>query len=799
MSTAARQASKRTAGARMRPLRLCLLLWVAVLAAAPTKANLALASSMPANAPSKADTPSRAQAAEPKPERVAQNRKRRRRRRRRRRNRRRRQQQKRQKRQRQDTGAKQEQNEADQEKADGEQSGDDGDESQGPVLDLSTLGEEDESAKQEILSGGEAEQTDDTSDSSGAGGGEFDFGGGSKLDGAVDFGGGEEGELEGFDLGEMEVASEQRERFEAAMELMTDQEYAQAALEFRYFVQDEAFEKFHDESEYQLAKALYKLELLHPALKRFRAILEAGASHERYRKSIEWLFFLSRKMADETPVLAELAQFRNVTFPEAYQNEYRYLLGKYLFQQAQQLEVGRLEEAQLKANMQSQAASFDFSQLNQQTAGDDEGGFDFGGAGGGDGGALDFGGEQSSEGFDFGTEGGFDFGESADVAEPDVPFREAAPSTAKEAIQQALDFVGKVGEDSKFYPEAKYLEGLLYYLRGGRENRSDGFKEHQKAIEAFQKVVRLLNPKAGRRLDPELREMAFLSLARIHYGYKQFNRSVYYYDRISRDSQNWLTALFEASWAYYRRGDFEKALGNLLTLHSPFFEREYFPESKIVKAIIYFEACRYEETRDIVDGFLGRYTEVMEEIERIAESEEDPEVLFERIARIRTAGASEDDTAARLVSLALQDPRIRTARQVVQQVENQLELWRGMDDEFTQSRLGGDIKKELEKLAIEKSAAAGEVTQEKFQRELYALKSLLAQALRIKIEVTRAERMAIKRRMQGEADQDALVAATPKIVVDDEHLYWPYEGEYWRDELGTYELDFSMCRRMATQ
>ena len=23
--------------------------------------------------------------------------------------------------------------------------------------------------------------------------------------------------------------------------------------------------------------------------------------------------------------------------------------------------------------------------------------------------------------------------------------------------------------------------------------------------------------------------------------------------------------------------------------------------------------------------------------------------------------------------------------------------------------------------------------------------------------------------------------------MNDERVYWPYEGEYWRDELGTYE------------
>ena len=30
-------------------------------------------------------------------------------------------------------------------------------------------------------------------------------------------------------------------------------------------------------------------------------------------------------------------------------------------------------------------------------------------------------------------------------------------------------------------------------------------------------------------------------------------------------------------------------------------------------------------------------------------------------------------------------------------------------------------------------------------------------------------------------------AQTHAMPVADDELYWPYEGEYWRDELGTYQ------------
>ena len=53
-------------------------------------------------------------------------------------------------------------------------------------------------------------------------------------------------------------------------------------------------------------------------------------------------------------------------------------------------------------------------------------------------------------------------------------------------------------------------------------------------------------------------------------------------------------------------------------------------------------------------------------------------------------------------------------------------------------------------------------------------------------------------RATATADPSAKLDTLKKIKirwgVKDTELMWPYFGEYWRDELGTYELDFSMCR-----
>ncbi len=665
-----------------------------------------------------------------------------------------------------------------------------------PVLDLSTVESDSEAAKEELLQDPSVAAEEE---------GGFDFGSesdvGAEGDSEISF---EEFEL---DTATMGGDTPEKARFDTAMEMMPDEEDDRAAMEFRFFLEDDKVSEFNDESQYQLAKALYKLGFLDASLERFRQILNTGPQHGRFRKSIEWLFFISRKMADEMPVLAELAKFRNVKFPKAYRNEFNFLMGKYLFLQANQFALNRQSAEQL-AQLKKGTEGFDFSELEAAVEGDggldlSGEGFDFGGGEGQSGGELDFGGGESSggDGMDFGAGGGesgggesggggFDFGAGGDASPgQEGVVRQELPTTEKEAIRLALDYIAQIEESSRYYPDGMYLNGVLNYLDGA----------DQAAVQAFQRVIRLLDPRTADRLDPNLREAGFLQLARIHYEYKQFDKSAYYFDQIDRDSENWLTSLYEASWAYYQRGDFEKALGNLLTLHSPFFEQEYFPESKLVKAIIYYEACRYGETREIVDDFLRRFTRVMKEIERVATSEDDPQALYDRISQLQSLEgmSDDDDVTARVVSLALSDPDIKVARNVVEQVRGQRGLYDEMIEDFRQSQLGIELQDELATLAVNRSKEAGEITRKTFERELYALKDLLGQAIRIKIEVTRSERDAIEQRMRGEEVNDAIVPAIAQTVVDDERLYWPYEGEYWRDELGNYELDFSMCRPIA--
>ena len=159
--------------------------------------------------------------------------------------------------------------------------------------------------------------------------------------------------------------------------------------------------------------------------------------------------------------------------------------------------------------------------------------------------------------------------------------------------------------------------GLVEYALG----------DQAKAVEAFKDVVRLTNPKKAEDADPLLRESAFLQLARIHYENRQNRYAIFYYGKMPWGGENWLEGLWEASYAHYRIADYEKTLGNLLTLQSPYFRDEYFPESWVLKSIVYYENCRYPEARKILQDFDVGYGKVFErarDLHRAARSSPSP-------------------------------------------------------------------------------------------------------------------------------------------------------------------------------
>jgi tetratricopeptide (TPR) repeat protein len=372
---------------------------------------------------------------------------------------------------------------------------------------------------------------------------------------------------------------------------------------------------------------------------------------------------------------------------------------------------------------------------------------------------------------------------------------------ADKSFNEVKRLVLLIPKTDVFYPRAKYLEGLAFFRFGNKAASASARRTDLNtlgAIDAMKEVVRVTRNTAG--LDAEqvaanqkLRELAFMQLGRTHYGMQQNRYALFYFNKVERGTSQWLESMFESSWANYRVGQYEQALGNLITLSSPFFREEYFPEAMILKAVIYYENCRYRESSLILQDFERTYLPVHDQLEIITKKQLDAAESYGVLADVQKKNkegqekSETDRILERILRLALTDQDLKKTNDSILELEGEMDAFSEKGDTFRYSEL---TKQLLEGLKTQRTALiekAGIMAKGKLETELAALKQLLANGLRIKFETVTKEKEFLEEQLKAGGQVSIVKKYRYSVAVADDQLYWPYEGEYWRDELGTYQ------------
>ena len=135
--------------------------------------------------------------------------------------------------------------------------------------------------------------------------------------------------------------------------------------------------------------------------------------------------------------------------------------------------------------------------------------------------------------------------------------------------------------------------------------------EQVPAVQSFQRILGAID-EGDVEVEDEarMRDLAYLSMARTYYSASvkldeqptrrrstqtRLSAAVKYWNKVDVASEYWLDALFEESWAYFMAGDYSHALGNIHTIEAPYFPHSYYPEADVLKAVIYFANCQYDD------------------------------------------------------------------------------------------------------------------------------------------------------------------------------------------------------------
>jgi hypothetical protein len=310
-------------------------------------------------------------------------------------------------------------------------------------------------------------------------------------------------------------------------------------------------------------------------------------------------------------------------------------------------------------------------------------------------------------------------------------------------------------------------------------------------------AVTALAVSRGDAAAAERREKAYLQLARLAYQRGDDALATTLYDRVGRGAPQWLDALFEASWAHFRRGEDERALGNLLTLHAPFFQERFFPESFILKALVLYENCRYADARAALADFQRRYQPLHDGLAQALPQIPTPQGAAELLARgpvgvQQTIPAAAREEVARLE----QGSDLRGALAAAAQLAQEIDSIDRRPDPFRASPLVARVAPLARLARARLLETAGRRLIARLDHERATLRELLGQSLRLSYEIAGREKEL------ATSGPDAALSAQPHRdppqVGDDEEL-WPFQGEYWRDELGSYRYQLGRrCKRPRT-
>jgi hypothetical protein len=368
---------------------------------------------------------------------------------------------------------------------------------------------------------------------------------------------------------------------------------------------------------------------------------------------------------------------------------------------------------------------------------------------------------------------------------------------------EALRLFTKVDRTSKYYIKTQFFSGISNVQ----------LRKSVPAVQSFQRVVGAIDEGVeGLEDEDRMRDLAFLSMARTYYSASvrldennaptidssKLSAAVKYWNKVEPSSEYWLDALFEESWAYFMAGDYAHALGNVHTIQSPYFPHSYYPEADILKSVIYFANCQYEDAETIVAQFQGKYQPIYDDLAKVLkrfQGDESDEPFYKFLKEVRDGKANLPPRIKTVVENALSDRQLLRHLQYVQVLDDEAKRFAKAPPSFRESALGNDVKDALQLARDIAVRNAGQLARERYQRNLDELNEHLRDSAKILIDITAAKRNQLDAAIAG---SQVTVQESERNIVkpDEEHVIWPFDGEYWRDELGFYRQTItSKCGR----
>lgn len=342
------------------------------------------------------------------------------------------------------------------------------------------------------------------------------------------------------------------------------------------------------------------------------------------------------------------------------------------------------------------------------------------------------------------------------------------------------DFQGALGGLSEIPAKAK-LRSELLQLRATARVMLGAFAP---AISDFRECAKSASE------GSDLRNRCVAGEARTLYEQGNYPEADRVYDQVAKASLVWPDILFEQAWNSYRRSEFNRTLGKLVSYKSPALAFVYNPEIDVLRAQAYLALCLYNDANEGVNEFNSRYAPVSDEVKKLTDK------LNTKLQAYYDQGKE-----AALAPLGSMRPLHRLMNRFVRSAafqdwvrsERELSVELGNIKSFSSGGAPaepgyGTFPQFLSKVLDFRLKAIREMGGAFVRNSLLDYHDeLIAQFEKIafiKLEMLRRFKEQLMTRKSSVGEERGRGNVAP--VRRDDQYFWSFNGEFWNDELGDY-------------
>ena len=211
-----------------------------------------------------------------------------------------------------------------------------------------------------------------------------------------------------------------------------------------------------------------------------------------------------------------------------------------------------------------------------------------------------------------------------------VAYRMAKGAYRSGDFKTSSVYASQVSEGATFYDDARFLVAMNSFALGDKASALKKLQDQWVSIERRSVA------------DHNIRALVSVNLARMYFAQKNFEKAFEQYMKVPKDHPLWVQALIEQGWTQLANADYAGAIGNMYSLHSPYFKAVYQPESFVVRTIGYLNICQYGDAYKSLSFLEKDYRDWYGKTSNYLTKNPDPQEIYATIKNY-IRGKSTDD------------------------------------------------------------------------------------------------------------------------------------------------------------